>query len=141
MALKGRKRLPLDDVLAGRGRLPSARELIDLIHAVNPSGLELPASEMARRYALKSRLQSMFIRRFERDIDVELDRRDEGVVSLRYRPLNADACHAVLRELDTDARSWAQRQVDLKAAAGDPDLARTGALARGRSRRVALRGS
>jgi hypothetical protein len=118
-----RKRLHPDDVVAGRGPRPSARELIELIRDVNPSGLDLPAPEAARRYALKSRLQSLLIRRFDGEIEVDPDPRAEGVVSL-HRPLGIDACHAVLGELDEDARSWAQRQLDLKALGQGPSAQR-----------------
>ena len=58
-------RPPIDpqDVLAGRVRV-DARELVALIRRVNPTGLDLPAGEMSRRYAIKSRLQSLLVRRF-----------------------------------------------------------------------------
>jgi hypothetical protein len=37
-----------EDILAGRAR-PSARELVTIIREVNPTGLELPAKETARK--------------------------------------------------------------------------------------------
>jgi hypothetical protein len=104
-------RLDADDVLDGRAR-PSARDLIALIHDVNPSGHDLPSRETARRYAQKSRLQSLLIHRYAEEIVVE--HTDEpGVIGLRHRTSGVDACHAVLASLDDDARSWAQRQLDL----------------------------
>jgi hypothetical protein len=106
-------RLDADDVLEGRAR-PNARELIALIHDVNPSGHDLSARDTARRYAQKSRLQSLLIHRYAEEILVE-PTDEPGVIGLRHRSSGADACHAVLASLDDDARSWAQRQIDLGA--------------------------
>jgi hypothetical protein len=116
MKKKGR-RAPLDpdDVIAGRAK-PSARELIALIHDVNPTGRGLPQAHAARRYAQKSRLQSALIARFQGDIDVRAEPREPGVVALSHIPSGLDACHAVIAELDDDARSWVQRAVDLAAS-------------------------
>ena len=112
------RRLDPDDVIGGRVR-PSARELLALIHEVNPSGHDhLGAREIARRYALKSRLQSLLLRRFPDEILVE-PADEAGVIGLRHRGSGVDACHAVLASLDDDARSWAQRELDV--GAGDDD--------------------
>lgn len=108
-------RLDPDDVIAGRGRPPAARDLIELIRDVNPTGRDLAAKEIARRYTQKSRLQSVLIRRFADDLVVTPDPDEPGVVSLRSRPLDTSACHALVRELDEDARSWVQLQLDLAA--------------------------
>lgn len=53
-----RHRIPLDpdDVLRGRVH-PDPAALCALIRAVNPTGLDLPAAERSRRYAVKSRLE------------------------------------------------------------------------------------
>jgi hypothetical protein len=105
------RRLDPDDVLEGRVR-PGAREILALIHDVNPSGYDLPPKESARRYAQKSRLQSLLVRRFADEIQVEPG--DEpGVVGLRHRSSGADACHAIIASLDDDARSWVQMRLDL----------------------------
>src|SRR5262249_9289413 len=114
-------RLDPDDVLEGRAR-PNARELLALIHEVNPSGHDLPAKETARRYAQKSRLQTLLIHRFPDEVVVEPSN-EPGVVGLRHRVSGADACHAVVAALDDDARSWVQRQIDLggdEAESGRP---------------------
>lgn len=100
-----------------------AEDLFDLIHQVNPTHRGHPAEESQRRYALKRRLQSLLIRRFgERDVVVRKTA-DDGVVSLDHRSGLRDACHTVTAELELDARSWVQRQLDLaessEAAAGD----------------------
>jgi hypothetical protein len=108
-------RLDPDDVLAGRGRAPSAPELCALIREVNPTGLALPAAETARRYAVKSRLQSQLVRRFGDEVVVTPEPREPGVVSLRHGSLGDDACHALLQALDEDARSWVQRRLDVPA--------------------------
>lgn len=112
MAKKTSRRLPLpDDVLADRVR-PEARDLIALIHDVNPTGLGLDRKETARRYALKSRLQSVLVRRFPDDIGALPEPSEPGIVALRYLPLDLNACHALLTELDDDARSRVQHILD-----------------------------
>ncbi len=108
---KPHHRLDPDDVIEGRAR-PTARDILALIHDVNPTGHDLSQKEAARRYVQKSRLQSLLIHRFPDEILVEPG--DEpGVIGLRHRASGADACHAVLATLDDDARSWAQMQLDL----------------------------
>jgi len=82
-------RLDVDDVLEGRAR-PNARELIALIHEVNPSGQELPARETVRRYALKNRLQSLLVNRFADELLVE-PTDEEGMIGLRHRASGLDA--------------------------------------------------
>ncbi len=116
-----RKKHTLPDpaaVLEGRSDI-GAQQLFELIHRVNPTGRELPAQDEARRYAQKSRLQSLLIQRFgDQHLEVR-EGEQEGVVSLEHRSGSKDACHAVLGELEPDARAWAQRRLDLET--GDPD--------------------
>src|SRR6185437_11194752 len=108
-----RPRLAPDDVLQGRVR-PDVRALVSLIHDVNPSGRDhLPAAEIARRYTVKARLQSLLVRRFAAEIDVDPVPGEPRLASLRHRGSGVDACHAVIAELDDDARSWVQRALDL----------------------------
>src|SRR5438552_665869 len=109
-----RDRVTAEDVLAGRVQ-PDARELLRLIHAVNPTGRDLAKDEIARRYDIKARLQSLLVRHFSGDLDVVADATDPGVVSLRHRYLPSDGCHARVAALDEDARSWVQLQIDLGA--------------------------
>jgi hypothetical protein len=109
---QGRGHIDPADVLAGRAHL-DARSLCALIHEVNPSGHSLSGHELSLRYALKTRLQSHFIRRFQGEIEVHQEPQKPGIISLRHWPTGADACHAVLELLDEDARSWAQRELDL----------------------------
>ncbi len=118
---KAQRRLDPEDVIEGRAR-PGAQELLALIHDVNPSGHDLPARENARRYALKSRLQSLLVRRFPDEIVVEPGEAP-GVVGLRHRASGADACHAVLATLDEDARSWVQMRIDLGEEEAAPSSA------------------
>ena len=59
----GREEWEAADALEGR-RAVDVRRLIELIRAVNPTGQELPAADAQRRYTLKSRLQSLLVRRF-----------------------------------------------------------------------------
>jgi hypothetical protein len=121
--VKGKKgrRVPLDPeaVLTGRVR-PPALSLLELIRDVNPTGRGLSAEQAARRYIQKSRLQSLFVTRFRDEIDVHASLDEPGVVSLLHRPSGLDACHAVLAELDEDARSWVQYRLDLEASEPPP---------------------
>ena len=112
---RGNRHLDLDDVLAGRGKPPSARDLIELIRTTNPTGLALKANDTTRRYAQKSRLQSLLIDRFADDLEVTPDPHEPGVIGLRYRPLDLHACHVPLEALDDDARSWVQAELDRNA--------------------------
>ncbi|HEY3452115.1 MAG TPA: hypothetical protein VGK67_37575 [Myxococcales bacterium] len=102
-----------------RGRVePEPRRLLDVIHAVNPTGRELNAAETRRRYSLKSRLQSLLVRRFRDDLVVEPQ--PGGIVGLRLRSLGGDACHACLSDLEDDARAWLHLQLDLGLPAPPP---------------------
>lgn len=101
-----------EDVLSGRARV-GASTLAALIRQVNPTGLDLPAPEMAKRYRQKSRLQSLLIRRFPDEIAVRVEPEQPNLVLLVHRPSGAEACHALLDTLDEDARSWVQRRLDL----------------------------
>ncbi len=111
-----------DDVLAGRVR-PSARALMDLVHALNPTGRGLPPREEQRRYALKSRIQSVLIERFGAELHIAPVHAELGVVAIAHRHSGADACHAVIGSLDDAARSFVQRGLD--AGAFDADDAST----------------
>jgi hypothetical protein len=108
----GKGRVDPADVLSGRVHI-DARALCALIHAVNPSGHSLSGHEASSRYALKTRLQSHLIRRFSEEVEVRPEPQKPGIISLRHWPTGTDACHAVLELLEEDARSWAQRELDL----------------------------
>src|SRR5579863_8121290 len=109
---EGRTSLDSNDVLAGRVKV-NAVELLDLIHRVNPTGHDLPTREAELRYAQKSRLQSLLVRRFASSLTVVPDPDHEGTVSLRHQGHGRDGCHAVIAALDEDARAWVQMQLDL----------------------------
>ena len=99
-------------VLAG-GVRPSAAELVELIRQLNPTGRGLPAAVTQRRYQLKSRLQSLLLRRFGEDVEIQVEPGRDGVVLLRHRGVErGDAAHALIAELDEDARSMVQRRLD-----------------------------
>jgi hypothetical protein len=112
------RRLDPADVLARRVR-PTAVELMDLIHRVNPTGRDLPPREAELRYTQKSRLQSLLVRTFADELTVVPDPAQEGTVSLQHRGHGRDACHAVVAELDEDARAWVQRRIDLGPPSDD----------------------
>ncbi len=108
-------------VLEGRITV-RVEDLFDLIHAINPTQRQLAAKEKTRRYRLKSRLQSLLIRQFG-DQYLTVTRTagqlaGGNVVSLDHRSGLRDACHAVLDELEPDARAWVQRQLDFQAQPG-----------------------
>lgn len=104
-------------VLAG-GVRPSAAELVELIRQINPTGRGLPATATQRRYQLKSRLQSLLLCRFGEDVEILVEPGRQGVVILRHRGVErGDAAHALLAELDADARSIVQHRLDTAGAA------------------------
>ena len=100
-----------EDVLAGRAHA-DARTLLRMIHAVNPTGRAMAGKSREQRYSLKSRLQSLLVRDYADDLEVQRDPRDENLVTLRHYVLG-DGCHAMIAELEDDARSWVQMQLDL----------------------------
>lgn len=108
---ESRRPSDIDRVLAGQ-RMPSAREMIGLIHDVNPTGRESDKREAARRYAIKTRLQSLLLQRFADEMEV-LPGDKEGIVLLRHKYLGLAASHAVVADLEENARAWVQMQVDL----------------------------
>lgn len=93
-------------------RIPvRAGELLEIIHAINPTGRSLDSEDERRRYGLKARLQSLLIRNFADDLVVTADA--PGVVSIRHRYLGQDACHARVGDLDDDARARVQWMLDV----------------------------
>ncbi len=91
---------------------PALAELLDHIHAVNPTGASLDPAERAERYLLKHRLQSAAIRHFGALLVVQAQGPDAAVVGLRHRKLPRDACHALVDELDDDGRAWVRFRLD-----------------------------
>ena len=118
------------DVLAGRVSL-GAGELLERIHAVNPTGRSLAAADERRRYELKARLQSLLIRKFHDDLVVTASA--PGIVALRHRYIGQDACHARIDELEDDVRVRVQYLLDVAevadAAAGGAAAPRNGPVA------------
>lgn len=107
------------DMLARRVSA-GAGELLECIHAINPTGRSLGAADERRRYELKARLQSLLIRTFSDDLVVTPDA--PGVVAIRHRYLGQDACHARIDELEDDARARVRWLLDT-AEAADPAYA------------------
>jgi hypothetical protein len=82
------------------------RALLRLIQDVNPTGREKDPVERARRYALKSSLQSLLLRRHADVLRVVKTVRP-GIVGLRCTTAREDGGHARLELLDADARQIA----------------------------------
>ena len=129
MPRKKRKRkkpsLPdVEDMLAGRVK-PDAGTLLDLIAKVNPTGLTLPKRETEERYGRKSALQSLLIQLCSDDLAVEPVQDQDSIVSLFHRGLSRPACHAIIEELDEEARSWVRMQLDLRQWSDEEEDNRT----------------
>jgi hypothetical protein len=110
------------EVLEGRVKVTS-HELIRLIHRVNPTTEGLGAKKESERYKIKARLQSLLIRQFCDGLLVgQPDPGNPQMISLKLQYFDGDACHALLPELDPDARSWAQRQIDEAVSQGGAEI-------------------
>lgn len=103
----------LEDILAGRVSV-TALELIRLIRRINPTKKDIAQKETEKRYRIKAQLQSLFINKFKNDLQVIPDPNDERLVSLKLKHFDDNACHAVVSELDDQARSWVQMEMDLE---------------------------
>ncbi len=119
---KARKQPELEpeDILEGRVEA-RFEDLFDLIHRVNPTLKKMPKKEQTRRYAIKNRLQSLLIRRFGDEHLKVVAAARQGVVSLEHVSGVRDACHAVVAELEPDARSWVLRRLDIAASGEEPE--------------------
>jgi len=100
--------------LAG-ARIPPAATLLDLVHAVNPTGRALSEAVAARRYSLKNRLQSLLVRHYADELRIQPQ--PGGVVALDHRFSGRDACHARVDDLDEDARALVRFRLDTQEAA------------------------
>jgi hypothetical protein len=98
-------------VLAGRTDV-DVESLLELIHRVNPTERELPAAVAAQRYEIKSRLQSLLLRRFAESLKIEPASDDHRLISISHRFGPGDACHAVVEDLDVDVRAELRRRLD-----------------------------
>ena len=115
---EGRAALDAKEVLRRRPHL-SARDLIDLIHSVNPTGKEVSTERAAASYSMKAGLQSLLIEQHKDQMRVTPGESD-GVVSLHHVTLGKDACHVPLDALETEARLWVQWQIDLGNESDEP---------------------
>lgn len=117
---------PLDPEVVLSGGHVELPPLLELIHRVNPSGERLEPAEAERRYEVKSRLQSLLIRRFADHLSFERHPDDEAVVSLRHRLSTRDAAHAVIERLDPDARQVVREALEGALPPPRPRPARAG---------------
>lgn len=115
--------LNVEEVLSGRVR-PTAKRLVELIRRINPTGDSPTAGELTRRYGLKSRLQSLYVDNFKDDVEIRPGS-TEGTVLLVHRPTGANVGHAIVADLEPDARSWVQWQIDEAASVGSTQEQRT----------------
>lgn len=100
------------DVLNSKIKL-TAHELVQLIHEVNPTGKMLGNKQTSELYQLKSHLQSHLILQYPDSLTVEPESLENfELIKINLKFYNENACHALLSELDDDARSWAQRAID-----------------------------
>lgn len=98
----------------------TVHELIKMIHRINPTGENISSKKASERYKIKTQLQSLLIRRFHERLIVEQpESENPRLVGFRLRHFDEDACHAIIDELDEDARAWTQRQID-EALTGNP---------------------
>lgn len=104
---------------SSRGGELSLRELFDRIHRVNPTGRSLSRAEMDARYAEKNKLQSALVRDFSEVLRFRTER-DPRVVAIGHESLGLDGCHAIIEELEEDARSLVRRALDEAAAPPAP---------------------
>lgn len=127
---KGRSKRQRAQVRAARDpHVATLDELIEMIRQVNPSDRDLPAAEMARRYAQKSALQNVLIARFGEALEASFE--DEGrVVLLRERASPRSAGHAPVEALDAEARRWLRAQADAQELARGTTVAETPAASR-----------
>ncbi|MBW2205026.1 MAG: hypothetical protein JRF52_13380, partial [Deltaproteobacteria bacterium] len=127
---KKKRRTQLDPYEVLEGKAPvTALELIRLIHRINPTNTEVAAKKASERYRVKARLQSLLIREFKESLHVEIpEPQNPQLVGLRLLHFDEDACHALIHELEDDARSWIRRRIDeasAEKAAGRGDFPET----------------
>ncbi len=96
---------------------PALADLFNLIHDVNPTGRAMPASVRTERYRLKQLLQSLLIRQYPQELRIQLDGATGRIIAIGHRSRRIDACHAVVDDLDEDARSWVRFELDTRGGA------------------------
>lgn len=111
------------DIMSGVAHA-TAERIFALIHDVNPTGRNVSERDRERRYREKSALQSLLIREHAESLTFEIGS-GEGVVTIRHADLGYDACHAVLDDLELDARSIVRRKLDEAAAERAQPMAST----------------
>lgn len=108
---KGQATRP-EDILAGRATI-TPLELVRLIHRINPTKKNFNADKSSEQYRLKSHLQSLLIKKYSDSLVVEQpDPEQPQLISIKLKHFSEDACHALLHELEFEARSWVQEQID-----------------------------
>ncbi len=116
MPASGRgKDLPDPEDLLSRKVQAGVRVLFEIIHRINPSSRKVVGESKSKAYATKAALQSLLIEDFAEELLIEATEEGENsLIGIRHRFLPLDACHAVVSQLSPRARSWVQRQLDLK---------------------------
>ena len=93
---KNKKKIQPEDLLAERTSA-TARDLIRMIHRINPTKEGVEPRKAAPKYRLKARLQSLLIRRFGEGLSIEQpDVNRPQLIGIRLRNFDEDACHALI---------------------------------------------
>jgi len=101
-----------EDILAGRTAI-TPLELVRLIHRINPTDRKLSADKTSEQYRLKASLQSLLIKKYSDSLVIEQpDPGQPRLIGIKLKHFSEDACHTLLHELESEARSWVQEQID-----------------------------
>jgi len=101
-----------EDILAGRTAI-TPLELVRLIHRINPTDRKFSADKTSEQYRLKASLQSLLIKKYSDSLIIEQpDPGQPRLIGIKLKHFSEDACHTLLHELESEARSWVQGQID-----------------------------
>ncbi len=107
-----KKQLDPDTMLSGKASF-TAYDLVQMIHQVNPTNKEIRGKEKSGYYKIKNRLQSLLIRDFRDSLIIEQSNPENPLlIGIKLKHYDDDACHVYMNELEEDARSWCQSQID-----------------------------
>ncbi len=105
------KQLDPHAILSGNASV-TAYELVQMIHQINPTNKDIRNKEKSSYYKIKNRLQSLLIRDFSDTLIIEQENPENPLLIGIKLKHYAAACHVYMNELEDDARSWCQSQID-----------------------------